>query len=58
MVHTVPNQDVEIGGQSSRPLDKGGGHSPENFFLALQASVWSKQAQALLGPSPGSATGI
>ena len=45
---TVPDPDLEIrgGGQSSRPLGKGGGggggRSPEKFFLALRASVWSK----------------
>ena len=44
---TVPDPDLEIrgGGQSSRPLGKGGGgggQSPENFFFALWASVWSK----------------
>ena len=45
---TVPDPDLEIRGgrQSSRPLGKGGGggggRSPENIFLALRASVWSK----------------
>ena len=43
---TVPDPDLEIRGgrQSSRPLGKGGGGGrwPENIFLALRASVWSK----------------
>ena len=35
----MPDPDLEMGGGggSSRPLDKGGGRSPKNFF-----SVWSK----------------
>ena len=42
---TVPDPDLEIrgGGQSSRPLGKGGGGAvSRKFFLALRASVWSK----------------
>ena len=41
----MPDPDVEIRGvgkgRSSRPLDKGGG-GLQQFFLALRASVWSK----------------
>ena len=47
----MPDPDLEIiwGGQSSRPLDKGGGCSPPKFFSALRASVWSKNKR---GPLP------
>ena len=47
----MPDPDVEIRGvgkgRSSRPLDKGGGDGGgggglQQFFLALRASVWSK----------------
>ena len=43
----MPDPDVEIRGvgkgRSSRPLDKGGGGGGlQQFFLALRASVWSK----------------
>ena len=37
-----PDLEIRGGGQSSRPLDKGGGGggvSPNNFFLALQGQV-------------------
>ena len=46
---------------SSRPFDKGGAQSPKKIFLALQASVWSKNKVGYggagpPGPSPGSAS--
>ena len=31
-LNTVADLDLEIGGRSSRPLDKGGGRSPKNIF--------------------------
>ena len=34
----------------------GGGGVSKKFFLALQASVWSKNKGGGQGPSPGSAT--
>ena len=43
-------------GRSSSPLDKGGGEgglvSPQ-IFLALQASVWSKNKEGEAGAAPG-----
>ena len=45
-IRAVPDPDLEImeggGGQSSRPLEKGGVQVSQKLFLALQASVWSK----------------
>ena len=47
---TVPGPDPEIRrgwGQSSRLLDKLGARSPNKFFPALGASVWSKNGPLL-----------
>ena len=43
-------------GQSSRPLDKGGGRSPKKVFSALQFDLKNKRWGRPPGPSPGSAT--
>ena len=47
----VPDPYLEIrgvgGGWPSRPLDKGGGAQSPNIFLALPASVWSKNIPPL-----------
>ena len=44
LYYAVPDPDLEMGGGggSSRPFDGGGGWFPKKIFLALQASVWSK----------------
>ena len=57
----MPDPDLEIrGGQSSRPLDKGGGASQKTIFSALRASVWSnnKGGWGGQGPFPGYTTGL
>ena len=48
------------GGRSSKPLDKGRGRrSPKKLFLALRASVWSKnKGGGGPGHSPGSASAM
>ena len=52
---TVPDSDLEMGGGGER---EGGGWSPKEVFLALRASVWSKnKGWGHLGHSAGSATG-
>ena len=61
-VFSVLDSDLEIRekrGQSSRPLDKGGGgQSPQKNFLALWSSIWSKNNGGPGPPSPGSTTGF
>ena len=61
----MPDQNLEIRGRSSRPLDKwGGGGLRKIIFSALRASVWSKKMggggrrAGPMGPSPGSATEV
>ena len=43
---------ISFSGRESRPSDKGRGWSPKKFFLALQASVWSKNKWVGGGPLP------
>ena len=53
---TVPDSDLEMGvGGGER--EKVEGRSPKEVFLALRASVWSKNKGGHLGYSAGSATG-
>ena len=51
----MPDTDLEIRG--GVVIQSGGGQSPKKIFLALRASVWSKNKsegrQVPLDPSPG-----
>ena len=52
----MPDSDLEMGGGGGR--EKVGDRSPKEVFLALRASVWSKnKGWGHLGHSAGSATG-
>ena len=54
----MPDSDLEMGGEGGGEREKVGGRSPKEVFLALRASVWSKnKGGGHLGHSAGSATG-
>ena len=61
MLQSVADPDLQVRrGQSSRPRDKEGGSGLQNNFFqpfGPQFGLKIKGGQALLGPSPGSATG-
>ena len=49
-----PGLQIKRKAWSSRPWDKGGGQSQKNVFLALWASVWSKNNGGQAPPPPWS----
>ena len=54
-----PDLQIRGGPGHPDPEIRGGGWSPKKYFLALWASVWSKNKRGGCppGPSPRSATG-
>ena len=54
---TVPDPDLDMGGGSSRPLDKGRPDLKKNFFSVLRVSVWSKNKGGARAPALGPTEG-